>query len=64
MNISDDYWNVEIQVPLNTINFQDKEVQDWNIRFMRYYSQNQEVQVSELVDINGPYRLTNYTKLA
>jgi hypothetical protein len=61
--ISDNYWNVEIQVPLSTINFQDKMVQDWNVRFLRNYSQNQEVQVSRIEDINGPHRLTNYNKL-
>jgi hypothetical protein len=62
-HISDNYWSVEIQVPLNTINFQDKEVQDWNVWFIRKYSQNQEIDVSNLIDINGPYHLTNYNKL-
>ena len=63
VHISDNCWSVEVQVPLSTINFQDAEVQDWNISFYRHYSQNQEMDVSSLVDINGPYRITNYSKL-
>ena len=61
--ISNDYWTVEMRIPLSTLNFQDKEVQDWNVTFYRHYSQNQEIDASSLVDVNGPYRLTNYNKL-
>lgn len=60
VNISDDYWSVEIQVPLNTIGFQNKEIQNWGISFFRYYAQNQEQIVSRLSDIHNPYRLTNF----
>ena len=63
VKISENYWSVEIQVPLSTISFQDKDTQNWNLSFYRKYSQNQETDVSNLVDINGPLRLTNYNKL-
>ena len=63
VNINNDYWSVEIQVPLSVISFQNNETQDWNIWFWRQYAQNQEIDVSNLVDINGPTRINNYTKL-
>ncbi len=61
--IADDYWSVEIQIPLNSFNFQNKDVQDWGISFYRYYAQGQEMLVNRLIDINSPYRLINYEKL-
>ncbi len=61
--LADSYWSVEIQVPLNSISFQDKDVQDWGISFYRKYALKKEYVVNRLVDINGPYRLINYEKL-
>ncbi|MCK9211517.1 MAG: carbohydrate binding family 9 domain-containing protein [Ignavibacteriaceae bacterium] len=61
--IADDYWSVEIQIPLNSISFQNKDVQDWGIRFARSYAQKQEIAVSRLIDINGPAKLINLEKL-
>lgn len=63
VNISEDYWSVEIQIPLNSISFQDKDVQDWGIIFNRYYAQNQERITSRLIDIHNPFRLTNLDKV-
>ncbi len=62
-SITDEYWSVEIQIPLNSISFQNKDVQDWGIAFYRYYAQRQEFLANRLIDINGPYRLINYEKL-
>jgi hypothetical protein len=62
--ILDDYWTAELQIPLTSISFQDKDVQDWGIQFYRRYAQNQEITVSRLIDPKGPYRLTNYERLA
>lgn len=61
--LADSYWSVEIQLPLNSISFQDKDVQDWGISFYRKYALKKEYVVNRLVDINGPYRLINYEKL-
>ncbi len=62
-SITNEYWSVEIQVPLNSISFQNKDVQDWGIRFLRYYAQGQEIVVNRLIDINGPNKLLNLEKL-
>lgn len=61
--ISDEYWTVEVQVPLTSLSFQDKDIQEWGIRLYRHFAQNQEMAVSNLVDINNPYRLTNLDRL-
>jgi len=60
---TDEYWSAEIKVPLNSISFQNKEIQDWGIRFYRYYAIRNEMVVNSLTDINGPHRLVNYEKL-
>jgi hypothetical protein len=60
---NDEYWSIEIKVPLNSISFPSKEIQDWGIHFYRKYAENNETVVNKLIDINGPYRLTNYEKL-
>jgi len=61
--VTDDYWSVEIEVPLNSISFQNNEIQDWRICFYRNYPAKKEIDVNRLIDINNPYRLTNYEKL-
>ena len=62
-NKTDEYWSVEIQIPLNSISFQNKDIQDWRIRFARYYAQRQEYAANRIIDINGPHRLINFEKL-
>jgi len=62
-SIADEYWSVEIQIPLNSISFQNKEIQDWGIRFARYYAQRQELSVNRIINVNGPNRLINLEKL-
>ncbi|MBI3788577.1 MAG: carbohydrate binding family 9 domain-containing protein, partial [Ignavibacteriales bacterium] len=61
--ITDEYWSVEIQIPLSSISFQNKTNQDWGIRLYRHYPQNQELVVSKLIDVNSPYRLRNLERL-
>lgn len=60
---TDEYWSVEIRIPLNSISFQNKEIQNWGVQFYRKYAVRNETVVNKLVDINGPYRLSNYEKL-
>jgi len=60
---TDEYWSVEIQIPLNSISFQNKDIQNWGISFYRHYAQRRELVVNRLIDINSPLRLINYEKL-
>ncbi len=63
VNVTEDYWIAEIQIPLNTLNFQAKDIQDWGILFYRNYTQNQEKITSHLTDIHNPHRLSNFDKI-
>ncbi len=60
VKIFKDHWSVEIQIPLNSISFQDLDNQNWGIQFQRVYSQNQEKITSKLLDVNDPYDLANF----
>jgi hypothetical protein len=62
--VTEDYWIAEVKIPLNTISFQDKQIQDWGILFYRNYAQNQEQITSRLTDIHNPRRLSNLDKIA
>ncbi len=62
-SIEDDYWTVEIRLPLKDIAYQQKPVQDWGLMVGRGYAANQEFISSNVVDINKPFEITNFFKL-
>ncbi|MEW6509000.1 MAG: DUF5916 domain-containing protein [Bacteroidota bacterium] len=61
--IEDDYWSFEIQLPLSSISFQDKEEQDWGILIRREYSPNKEIILNNIVDKNQPFRISDFVKI-
>lgn len=62
-SIENDYWSFEFQLPLSSINFQDKDVQDWGIMFRRDYAQNKEIILNTIVDKNEPFSIRDFVKL-
>lgn len=61
--IENNFWTFEFQLPLSSINFQDKDEQDWGILFRRDYAQNKEVILNNIVDKNEPFRISDFIKL-
>lgn len=61
--ISEDFWCVEVHIPLSTLPFQNKKIQDWGISTFRYYAQNQEYSLNRIVDIHFPHKVSNFHKL-
>lgn len=62
-SIENDCWSFEFRLPLSSINFQDKDVQDWGIMFRRDYAQNKEIILNNIVDKNEPFRISDFIKL-
>ncbi len=58
--ITDSLWSVELELPLNTLIFQNAEVQDWGVQVLRHYAQNRETSIAQLVDHHQPLRVTNF----
>jgi hypothetical protein len=59
-NIHDDHWSFEIQIPLSSIDFQNKKVQDWKITFGRSHSGLQEQSWAHQMNKDDQIRLTTY----
>ena len=62
-SIEDDYWTVEIRLPLKDITYQQKPVQDWGLLVGRQYAAKREFIIANLVNINKPFEITNFFKL-
>lgn len=61
--IQDDFWSIEVKIPLTSISFQNKESQQWGLMFSRRYAHNQELSINQLVDENTPYRVSDFDKV-
>jgi hypothetical protein len=59
-HIYDDHWTVEVRLPLNALTFQDAKRQDWGFLVGRFYSPNQELIISNLQDVDQPFRISNF----
>ncbi|WP_294919342.1 DUF5916 domain-containing protein, partial [Sulfuricurvum sp. PD_MW2] len=62
-SVEEDHWSFEFQLPLSSISFQDKDEQDWGIMFKREYAANKEIILSQLVDKNQPFRVSDFRKI-
>ena len=58
-----DRWEFEIRIPLESLEFQNKESQDWAVSFIRHYAANSESQASHQIIRDDIKRLSSYTKL-
>lgn len=58
-----DGWSVEIRLPLTSISFQSKEIQEWGFLAMRRHAQKRERLVSHLNDPNSPYRIDTFHRI-
>ncbi|HXG38547.1 MAG TPA: DUF5916 domain-containing protein [Bacteroidota bacterium] len=58
--VTDSAWYVELRIPLSSLSFQNKDMQDWYFFAARRYAQNQEIAVISLHDINNPFRITDF----
>ncbi|NQU33581.1 MAG: carbohydrate binding family 9 domain-containing protein [Bacteroidetes bacterium] len=61
--ILDNYWTFELKIPLTSINFQNKDVQTWGVMFCRYYANEQELSINQLLDKNTPFRVSDFYKI-
>lgn len=62
-SIEEDHWSFEFRLPLSSISFQDKDEQDWGIMFRREYAANKEIILSQIVDKNQPFRISDFHKI-
>ncbi|MBI1939643.1 MAG: carbohydrate binding family 9 domain-containing protein [Ignavibacteriales bacterium] len=62
-SIEDDHWSFEFQLPLSSISFQDKDEQDWGLMFRREYAATKEIILSQIVDKNQPFRISDFHKI-
>ena len=62
-SIEDNFWTVEIQLPLRDISYQPKKIQDWGLMVGRHYAANRELINSNVVNINKPYETQTFSSL-
>lgn len=62
-SIEEDHWSFEFRLPLSSISFQDKDEQDWGVMFRREYAANKEIILSQIVDKNQPFRISDFHKI-
>jgi hypothetical protein len=61
--IYDDRWVFELQLPLSSINFQNKQEQNWGIMVYRNYAYGQERLLNQITDKNNPLRIADFFEL-
>jgi hypothetical protein len=59
-HIHDDHWSFEIKIPLSSIDFQNKDTQDWKITFGRSHSGLQEQSWAHQMNKDDQIRITSY----
>ena len=62
-HISENHWSFELKIPLETIDFQDKPVQDWHISFFRHHAETNNHMASHRIIPDDIKRISSYTKL-
>ena len=60
--IYSDYWTVEIQIPLDGIDFQNKDIQTWGVAFFAHFSHKSERNASYKLIKEDVFRMSNYHK--
>jgi hypothetical protein len=60
VEINNEYWSVELHIPLNSLSFPNDQVQNWAINFNRVYSANQEWITNKIVDITRHFNISNF----
>lgn len=62
-SVSAEFWSFEIRIPLTSISFQEREVQDWGIMFSHFYANGREKTISQLLDRNQPFRILAFHRI-
>lgn len=61
--IEDDVWSVELQIPVTSISFQNKEEQDWGVLVERIFAQEQRTFLNHLGSENRPYQIARFPRV-
>ena len=61
--INSDHWSFEVKIPMNTLDFQNQDVQTWAMTFGRNYSNNQEQIWTHEIPKDNHLLMTSYLKI-
>lgn len=61
--IYEDHWSFEFQLPISSINFQNKEEQTWAVMFIRNFALIQEKSANRIIDKDNPLRVDDFYKV-
>ena len=63
VEIFDDRWEIEIRLPLNSIDFQTEDIQSWFVTFARYYTPNNERSAAHDMPEQDIFRISSYLQM-
>lgn len=62
--IEDDSWSVEIEIPVTSISYQNREEQDWGVLVERIFAQEQRTFLNHLGSENRPYQIARFPRVS